>query len=119
MRIAVIALFALLAISFAQNPVPIPSLNLTKAMGLWYANILYPDENSAGISCYTFQFSMMSNGSIQANATVGYQGQFFSNLAALNPSQNNAVWTAAQNGGAFDWVAADIVGYTWGTMGAV
>jgi lipocalin len=119
MKIAIIALFALLAVSFAQNPIPLPSVNLTKAMGLWYINVAYPDFNLEGLSCYTWQLSQMNNGSLQVNITIGYEGQFQSTIAAINPSQNGAVWTPADgNGGSLEWVAADIVGYTWATLAA-
>ena len=118
MKLSLIALFAIVALSFAQSPTPLPQVDLTKMEGLWYIAVAYPSNPVYGLfSCYTWNITVLSETSVQIDASVTVFGQVSTTVATVEVSENGAVWS---NGDASTaWVALDSENGSWATFGSI
>ena len=117
MKLAVIALLALVVICSAQTPrpIPLPSLNLNKIAGTWYAVVGYPNTNFAPITCYTMDFTPLSDTQVKLSFSVSVAGQKYSDTVTISVSHNGSVWTS-QDSSVTDWISFDPVSGAWATF---
>jgi len=117
MKVTILVLFLLMAMTFAQTPrpVPLPSLNLTKVQGLWYAVAAYPSSSNIGITCFTMNVTVLSGTSINVTVAEEAYGNSYSIVVPMNVSNNGSIWTSPTQVPAA-WISFDPVNGTWGTF---
>lgn len=116
-----IVVLALIALTFGQNPVPIPGLSLDDFNGHWFVvwefNTNFSNTNPNPISCVELDIHVdhdNNNGTWLQTAVVS--GNRFQQTVAFTSNNASNVWSV--NGTNFDWVAVDPVSKSW-FVGAV
>jgi len=115
MKFALFALLAIATIAFAQNPIPLPSLNLNKIAGLWYVVGAYPGNSYPGVTCYTMNVNVISDSLIQTTVTLVWMGKKIVSMSFLQVQHDGSVWVD-QEGTESIWISLDPASASWATV---
>ena len=115
MKATIPVLMVLVAITFAQKPIPIPSLNLNKIQGLWYVVAAYPSYENVGIDCFTMSFTLVSNDTINLALVQEGNDNSLNSTFNLDVINSGSVWIGP-TGKAIAWISFDPINGAWGTF---
>lgn len=108
--------------SQSPSPIPLPSLNLTNVEGFWYVTAIFESVFNKSIanyiSCFFVDISV-NNTLILTNQTIYYNQVPIHSSMGYQTMNLTSIWVSTLDGNSVvEWIAADIVGYTWGLIGS-
>ena len=106
-----ICLSVIVSNTYAQNPIPVPGLNVHKMTGYWYLILLYSPTAQANLSCYFMVYNFTGNNIVVNQSWDSNGSHYQQTFTGTVSSQNNAIWTI--NDVQQVWIAADLVNYAW------